>query len=258
MTEHVTVNSAQNVLTLTLNRPEKMNALTNAMYARLADAIAGAENDTSVRVIVIRGEGGMFTSGNDLGEFFAVVSGKAGSEERHSSRFLRALASSTRPLVAAVNGRALGVGTTMLLHCDFVLLADDALLSTPFVNLALVPEAASSLLLPARIGYARAYEMFALGMPVTAEQAASWGIANRVVPTADLHQEAQKIAQLLASRAAGSLKLTKGLMKQRESVASQMDLEGTQFVECLKSPEAREAFAAFAQKRAPDLSQISA
>lgn len=258
MTEHVIVESTRGVLTLTLARPEKMNALTNAMYGRLADAIAGAESDPSVRAIVIRGEGGMFTSGNDLGEFAAVAAGKAGNEERHVARFLRALASSTRPLIAAVNGRAVGVGTTLLLHCDFVVLAEDALLSTPFVNLALVPEAASSLLLPARIGHVRAYEMFALGMPVSAAQALAWGIANRVVPVSDLHGEAHKVAELLASRAAGSLKLTKGLMKQGAAVAAQMDLEGAQFVERLQSPEAREAFTAFAEKRVPDFSKTAA
>ena len=147
MTDHVTINSAEGVLTLTLARPDKMNALTNAMYATLADALTGAEADPAVRAIVMRGEGPMFTAGNDLAEFAAVATGKAAGES-HVVRFLRALAGSTKPLVAAVNGRAVGVGTTMLLHCDFVVLAEDALLSTPFVNLALVPEAAFELAPP--------------------------------------------------------------------------------------------------------------
>ena len=260
MTDHVIVESTQGVLTLTLARPEKMNSITNAMYAVLADALIGAEDDPSVRAIVIRGQGAMFTAGNDLGEFAATAKGgDAGiAEPRHVLRFLRALAGATRPLVAAVNGRAVGIGTTMLLHCDFVVLGEDALLSTPFVNLALVPEAASSFLLPARIGHVRAFEMFALGKPITAAQALDWGIANRVVSLAELHGEAQHVAQLLARQAAGSLKLTKGLMRQAEIVAAQMNRESVQFEDRLKSGEAREAFAAFAQKRPADFAKFAA
>jgi enoyl-CoA hydratase/carnithine racemase len=258
MSNHITVHSAQGVLTLTLARPDKMNALTSAMYATLADALAGSESDPAVRVIVIRGEGAMFTAGNDLAEFAALATGTAAVGESQVVRFLRALAACTKPLVAAVNGRAVGVGTTMLLHCDFVVLSDDALLSTPFVNLALVPEAASSLLLPARIGYARAFEMFALGKPISAAQALAWGIANRVVPPADLHGEAHQVAELLARQAAGSLKMTKQLMQQAAAVTAQMNVEGAQFAARLRSPEALEAFTAFAQKRAPDFSKFTA
>ncbi len=256
MTDHVTITADQGVLTLTLARPDKMNALTDAMYASLADAIVQAEADPTIRAIVIRGEGTMFTAGNDLAEFAAIAAGSAG--ENHVVRFLSALAIASKPVVAAVNGRAVGVGTTLLLHCDFVVLAEDALLSTPFVNLALVPEAASSLLLPARIGNVRAFEMFALGKPISAAQALDWGIANRVVPVADLHAEAHQIAQQLAKQAAGALKITKKLMRQAQAVATQMELEGVQFAERLRSPEAREAFTAFAQKRAPDFSKFAA
>ena len=146
------VENNNGILTLTLARPDKKNALTDAMYGKLADTIESAEFDPSARVILIRGEGDMFTAGNDVGEFAAIATG-AVQGERHVSRFLQALAQSSRPLVAAVQGRAVGVGTTMLLHCDLVVLADNAQLSTPFVSLALVPEAASSLLMPARIGH---------------------------------------------------------------------------------------------------------
>lgn len=162
------------------------------MYGRLADAIYTANDDLACRVIVIRGEGDIFTAGNDVGEFAATARGETAKEERHVVRFLHALATTPRPLVAAVNGRAVGVGTTMLLHCDFVLLAQDALLNTPFVNLGLVPEAASTLQLPARVGHRRAYEMFALGESVIAEQALDWGLATRVVAAADLHAEASR------------------------------------------------------------------
>ena len=174
MTEHIKIEKSDGILTLTMARPDKKNALTNEMYGALADAIQGAETDPSVRVLLIRGEGDMFTAGNDVGEFAAIATG-AVQGERHVGRFLQALAQSSRPLVAAVQGRAVGVGTTMLLHCDLVVLAENALLSTPFVNLALVPEAASSLLMPLRIGYARAYEMFALGEPVDAKSALRLG-----------------------------------------------------------------------------------
>ena len=258
MTDHVTVDTAQGVLTITLARPEKMNAITNAMYSAMADAVAGAEGNSAVRVVLIRGEGATFTAGNDLGEFAAEASGETPPQERHVVRFLRALAGCSLPVVAAVNGRAVGVGTTMLLHCDLVLLAEDALLSTPFVNLALVPEAGSSLLLPARIGHVRAFQMFALGKPISAAQALAWGIANQVVPTAELHEEARQIAQALARQAAGSLMATKGLMRHAEATAAaQMEKETAQFTERLKSPEAREALAAFAQKRAPDFSRLA-
>src|SRR5690242_11894707 len=196
MTEHVRVEDNNGVLTLTLARPDKKNALTDAMYGKLADTIEAAESDPPVRVLLIRGEGDMFTAGNDVGEFAAVAAGKS-EGSRNVGRFIQSLARCTRPLVAAVQGRAVGVGTTMLLHCDLVVLAENTQLSTPFVSLALVPEAASSLLMPARIGYARAYEMFALGEALDAQTALRLGIANRVVPLAKLHAEAASVAARL-------------------------------------------------------------
>src|SRR6478609_9294566 len=162
MTENIKIDHRDHVLTLTFARSDKKNALTNAMYGALADAIVAAETDKAVRAIVLRGEGDMFTPGNDVGEFAMMATG-AFKGERHVSRFVEAIARSTQPMVAAVQGRAVGIGTTMLLHCDFVILAENALLSTPFVSLALVPEAASTMLMPLRVGYARAFEMFALG-----------------------------------------------------------------------------------------------
>src|SRR4029077_573263 len=202
MTEHIKIENRDHILTLTFARPDKKNAITNAMYGTLADAILGAEKDAGVRAIVLRGEGDMFTAGNDVGEFAMMATGKF-QGERHVGRFIQALAQATRPLVAAVQGRAVGVGTTMLLHCDFVVLAENALLSTPFINLALVPEAASTILMPQRIGYARAFEMFALGEPMDAATALSAGIANRVVPLERLHAEAASVAARLAKQPAG-------------------------------------------------------
>ena len=256
MTEHVKIEKANGILTLTFARPDKKNAITNAMYGALADAIIAAETDPDVRAIVLRGEGDMYTAGNDVGEFAVMAAGNFRGE-RHVSRFIDAIARSTKPMVAAVQGRAVGIGTTMLLHCDFVVLAENALLSTPFVGLALVPEAASSLLLPLRIGYIRAYEMFALGETLDAKTALALGVANRVVPLIKLHAEAASIAVRLAKQPAGSLAATKRLMRNAETLLAQMGAESQIFTERLATPEAREAFTAFAEKRPPDFMKLA-
>jgi enoyl-CoA hydratase/carnithine racemase len=256
MTEHIKIEHRDHILTLTFARPDKKNALTNAMYGALADAILAAETDRATRVIVLRGEGDMYTAGNDVGEFATMASGQFRGE-RHVSRFIDAIARATKPMVAAVQGRAVGIGTTMLLHCDFVVLAENALLSTPFVGLALVPEAASSLLLPLRIGYARAYQMFALGETVDARTALTIGIANRVVPQNELHAEAALVAARLAKQPAGSLAATKRLMRNAEMLVAQMNAESKVFAERLTTPEAREAFTAFAEKRPPDFMKLA-
>src|SRR6266567_2616913 len=167
MTEHVKTEIAAGIMTLTLARPDKKNALSNAMYSALSDGLELAEKDPSVRVVLFQGDGDSFTAGNDLADFSAEANGKSAGESQ-AARFIGNLARATVPLVAAVQGNAVGVGTTMLLHCDLVYLTDTARLITPFVNLALVPEAASSWLLPARIGHVRAYAMFALGEPLDA------------------------------------------------------------------------------------------
>lgn len=256
MTEHIKIERKDGVLTLTFARPDKKNALTNAMYGVLADSLIAAETDPSARVVVLRGEGDMFTSGNDVGEFAAIAAG-AVQGERHVSRFVRALAQATRPLVAAAQGRAVGIGATMLLHCDFVVLADNAQLSTPFINLALVPEAASTLLMPMRIGYARAYEMFALGDAMSAQTALDLGVANRVVPLDKLHTEAAGIADRLARLPVGSLAATKKLMRNPAPLVAQIDAESQHFAARLKTAEAREAFTAFAERRPPDFTKVA-
>src|SRR5215472_16220922 len=221
MTDNVQIENSNGILTLTLARPEKKNALTNEMYGKLADAIEAADNDATVRVILIRGQGDSFTAGNDIAEFAAVAAGVA-QGERQVMRFIRSLARLTKPLLAAVQGRAVGVGTTMLLHCDLVVLAENALLSTPFISLALVPEAASSILMPLRIGHARAFELFALGEPLAANVALQWGLANRVVPLEKLDAEATALAQRLARQPLGSLVATKKLMRNGEMLVKQM------------------------------------
>jgi enoyl-CoA hydratase/carnithine racemase len=256
MTEYIKIDHKDHILTLTFARPDKKNALTNAMYGTLADAIIAAETDPAVRAIVLRGEGDMYTAGNDVGEFALMAAGQFRGE-RHVSRFIDAIVRSTRPMISAVQGRAVGIGTTMLLHCDFVVLAENALLSTPFVGLALVPEAASSLLLPLRIGYVRAYEMFALGETLDARTALSLGVANRVVPLEKLDGEAASIAARLARQPAGSLAATKRLMRNAETLLAQMGAESKIFAERLTTSEAREAFTAFAEKRPPDFMKLA-
>jgi len=257
MTEHVQREKSNGILTLTLNRPEKKNALTRAMYQALGEAIDAAEHDADVRCVLIQSEGDLFTAGNDLSDFAAVGNGQNQESGRPGENpLLVALSRAKTPLVAAVQGKAVGVGVTMLLHCDLVFVADDALLTTPFVNLALVPEAASSLLLPARIGHTRAFSMFVLGEAVDAQKAVAWGIANEVVPRAELRARARAAAEAVAQRPPAAVAITKALMRDPEALRTRLDVEGAHFVKQLSSPEAREAFAAFAQKRKPDFSKV--
>jgi enoyl-CoA hydratase/carnithine racemase len=256
---HILTERAGGVLTLTLNRPDKKNALTRAMYQALADGIEGAGADPAVRCVLIQANGDIFTAGNDLSDFAAVAAGedRASHAREHGNPLLIALGRATIPLVAAVHGRAVGVGVTLLLHCDLVYVAQDALLTTPFANLALVPEAASSLLLPARIGHARAFEMFVLGRAVDGRTAADWGLANAAVPAAEVRATALAAAQAVAARPPSAVSVTKALMRDPGALAVRMIEEGVHFAAQLKSPEAREAFLAFAEKRAPDFSKAT-
>jgi enoyl-CoA hydratase/carnithine racemase len=256
VSEHIRLEKADGVLTLVMDRPEKKNALTDGMYKTLADALEASNDDSDVRAIVIRAEGDMFTAGNDLGEFAATNAG-GDTGPRNVGRFIHAIATAAKPVVAAVQGRAVGVGATMLLHCDQVVLADNALLTTPFVGLALVPEAASSLLLPARIGHARAFSMFALGEAVGAEDALAWGLANRVVPLDQLATAAENIARRLARQPLGAVLATKRLMRDAAEIVQHMNEEGAVFARQLTSPEAKEAFTAFVERRAPDFAKFN-
>jgi enoyl-CoA hydratase/carnithine racemase len=256
MTDYVRHEIADGIMTLTISRPDKKNALSNAMYSALSDGLELAEQDPSVRVVLFQGDGDSFTAGNDLADFSAEANGKSAGESQ-AARFIGNLARATVPLVAAVQGNAVGIGTTMLLHCDLVYLADNAKLITPFVNLALVPEASSSWLLPARIGHARAYAMFALGEPMDASSALACGLANAVVPLSELRTRAHGAAAALTKRPAGSLKQTKALMRETDRIVAQIAREGALFRDRLQSGEAREAFAAFAEKRKPDFSKVS-
>ncbi len=256
MTEHIKIAIDDGVLILSMNRPDKKNALSNDMYRRLAEAIEEAQSDPAIRCVLLQGEGGVFTAGNDLADFAAVSSGQAHGT-RYGSVFIETIGRAEKPMVAAVTGLAVGVGVTMLLHCDLVYVADDAKLSTPFVNLGLVPEAASSLLLPARIGHARAFAMFALGEPVLGERAAEIGLANQALPAGEVQAAALAAAKAIAKRPLGSVMATKRLMRDTAAIKAMMDAEGEVFTQRLKTAEAAEAFAAFAERRAPDFTKVS-
>lgn len=256
MTEHIGVEGDNGVMSLMFRRPEKKNAITDAMYAALADALEQAENDPTIKAILFDAEGESFSAGNDLVDFLAQNSAGARPEEMNVMRFLAALARAEKPVVAGVVGQAVGIGVTLLLHCDLVYVARDAKLSTPFVNLAVVPEAASSLLLPAAIGHTRAYAMFALGQVVDGETAARWGLATEAVDASEVRGLARQAAEALAAKPAGSLAITKRLMRDSSVLSARMDLESSHFGERLQSAEAREALQAFFERRPPDFSRV--
>lgn len=252
MTEHVKISQSEGVLEVTFARPEKKNALSNAMYRAASAAIEAAQTDNSIRAVLIASEGDAFTAGNDLGDF-----ANAANEEPQAGRFIRAIINAEKPLIAAVHGLAVGVGTTMLLHCDLVYVTEEAKLLTPFVNLALVPEAGASALLPARVGHVRAFAMFALNEGVSGAEAVSLGLANKLVGRDQLLQTARDAAQSLTKKPLGSLLATKKLMRNMEGLEAHISVEGRQFGERMRSEEAREAFRAFAERRPPDFSKFS-
>jgi enoyl-CoA hydratase/carnithine racemase len=241
------------VPSITFSRPEKKNAITDAMYKVVADALEDAQSNDQVRAVLFRGEGDSFSAGNDINDFVAIAMGGGGG--MNVFRVLKALAHFDKPVVAAVKGSAVGIGTTLLLNSDLVYVAEDARLSTPFVNLALAPEAASTILLPMAIGHQRAFAMFALGEVVSGKLAADWGIANQALPGDQVDAAALSAAQALAGRAPRSLQLTKRLMRDGAKLWAQMERENEAFGSQLTSPEAREAFTAFAEKRPPDFSK---
>lgn len=255
MSEHVVISHADGVMEIRLNRPEKKNALTRAMYDAMADAFERADADPTTRVALLTGTGDAFTSGNDISDFQTrASSGRGGS----ASRFLPAIASMQKPLIAAVNGAAIGVGTTMLMHCDLIVAARSARFVMPFTGLGLVPEAASSLLVPRLVGHKRASALLLLGEPLDAETALAWGLVNRVVDDAALMPTAREIARRLAALPPQAVRLTKRLIKHgAPDVAARMAEEGQLFAERVASPEAKEAFAAFMEKRRPDFSRFA-
>lgn len=254
MSEHIKLNISEGVLEITFARADKKNALTNAMYRAAREALENAQTDKAIRVVLFSAEGDAFTAGNDLADFASASTGKG--EEPQAHAFIQAISRAEKPIVAAVPGLAVGVGTTMLLHCDLVYIAETAKLTAPFVNLALVPEAGSSLLMPARIGYLRAFGMFALGESVSGLDAVSLGLANKALPREEVAEAARNAAKTLAKKPLGSVIGTKKLMRDVETIMTRIQSESVAFGERLKSPEAKEAFTAFAERRAPDFTKF--
>jgi enoyl-CoA hydratase/carnithine racemase len=243
------------ICTITLNRVEKKNSITTVMYQTMADALAAAQGDASVRVVVIQGHETIFSAGNDIADF---LNNPPAGLDSPVFRFLHGIASFPKPIIAAVNGPAVGIGTTLLLHCDLVYAGDNAAFSMPFVNLGLCPEAASSLLVPQLMGYHRAAEALLLGEPFMAEAALEVGLVNRVVPPLETNTYAQSVARRLAAKPLSSLIETKRLMKKNQGplVAQVMAEEGDSFGRMLRESAAREAFGAFMEKRKPDFSKV--
>ncbi len=254
MSEHVVICHADGVLEIRLDRPEKKNALTRAMYDAMADAFEQVDADPTLRVGLLTGTGNTFTSGNDITDFQA----RGTSGRSSASRFLPTIATMQKPLIAAVNGAAVGVGTTMLMHCDLIVAARSARFVMPFTSLGLVPEAASSLLFPRLLGTQRASALLLLGESLDADAAHECGFVNRVVDDARLMDTARDMARRLAALPPEAVRLTKRLIRHgTPDVSVRMAEELALFSERLGSPEAREAFAAFMEKRKPDFSRFS-
>ncbi len=243
------------VATIEIARPEKKNALTAAMYQAMADALVAASADPAVRAVLITGQPGIFTSGNDIEDF---MQRPPQGMDSPVLQFMRALIACDRPVVAAVTGAAVGIGTTMLLHCDLVYVSDEARLAMPFVSLGLVPEFASSLVIPALMGQARAAELLLLGEPFSGSDAVERGIANAVLPAAEVAAHARRMAERFNALPPGAVCETKRLMREpvRARLREAMAAEGALFLQRLRSPEATEAFQAFFQKRKPDFSRF--
>ena len=255
ITDLIQIELREGILTVRINRPEKRNALNLAMYQALADGLRYADSEDAVRVILLTGCEECFTSGNDLTDF---IGAPQTGPESPGMLFLIAISEARKPIVAAVNGLAVGVGVTMLLHCDLVYAGRGATFQMPFVNLGLCPEAGSTLLLPRIMGHQRAAELLLLGESFSADKACSLGIVSEVCPVGDVLATARSRALQLAAQPAAAVRLAKNLLKRdfaaplRETITE----EGVQFMARLKSPEAAEALQAFMQRRKPDFSQF--
>lgn len=244
------------VLRVEMNRPERKNAMTGAMYTRLAEILDTADTDETVRVVLWHGAGGSFTAGNDLADFQQNPPKEGDSPQ---ARLTKALIAFGKPIVAAVQGVAVGGGTTMLTHCDFVYAGESTRFQIPFINLALTPEFGSSYSIPARAGYLRAAELFMLGEPFSAAHAAELGLVTKVVADADVLSAATASADKLAAKPAGALRTHKRLLKQPNlaPLRSSVSAEGKEFIERVRSAEAKEAFAAFFEKRPPNFAKAA-
>jgi enoyl-CoA hydratase/carnithine racemase len=248
MTDQIVTTLKDGILQIRINRPEKKNALTQDMYAAMAQALSQADANDTVRVITLTGTGDSFTSGNDVADF--LKRDDSSSDQRPVGSFLAAIASAQKPLLAGVNGMAIGVGVTMLLHCDLVYAAEGATFQMPFTNLGVVPEAASSQLLPQMVGYHRAAELMLLGERIDARRALDIGLINAISPAAELPALLAARAAVIAAKPASSILATKALLRRApEATLARMSIENAEFARLLQTPEARAIMQAFLDRR---------
>lgn len=254
--DHIETSRDGGTLLIRFARPEKKNALTLAMYDRLNAAMTDAAKDPAVRAVVFASTSGIFTAGNDLVDF---MQNPPADLDSPVGRFLNHLATFPKPMIAAVDGKGVGLGLTMLLHCDFVYASEKAELVAPFVNLGLVPEAASSLLLPKLVGHQRAAEILLLGEPLSAQRAYALGLYNALLPSDEVLPRAMEVAKKLGEKAPSAVRLSKALLKATDAMTPTERIlkEGEIFTQRLQSPEVAEAFGAFFEKRKPDFSPFS-
>ena len=257
MSEQVLVDTAERIRTISFNRPDKKNALTRAMYSAAAEAIEDGDRDPAVRVIILTGEGGIFTAGNDIVDFMERPPAMDGNEVSPVQHFMQALLTAKKPVIAAVDGLAIGIGVTLLMHCDLVYCSDRSSFKTPFVDLALAPEYGSSQTMPRAFGHVVAAELLLLGATWNAERAAQTGLVGAVTTPDALMETVRSTARILAAKAPEALAKAKALMRRApEPLADRIALEGRQFAEQLRSPEFAEAAAAFMERRPPDFDKL--
>jgi enoyl-CoA hydratase/carnithine racemase len=256
MSEHIKTERRDRVLVLKIDRPDKKNAFTQAMYAAAADVIGHAAQDAQVRTLLITGVAGAFSAGNDIQDFLSAPLADA---DAPVLRFMRALSDFPKPVIAAVTGVAIGIGSTLLLHCDLVYVGQSARFQFPFVNIGICPEYASTYLLPRTMGHARAAELTFFGEPFTAETAREYGLVNAVLPDAEVESHALERATRLAQQPPNALRVTKKLLKRwtHETVREAIRIEAEHFAPMLRDKEALEALTAFLHKRKPDFSKFS-
>ena len=248
MSEHIKVSEAEGVRSIVFDRADKKNAITSDMYSAIAQALADGGADPDIGVFLILGSPGIFSAGNDIADFMKIATG--GEFDPDALGFLRALATNEKPIVAAVDGMAVGVGTTLLLHCDVVYASPNAYFKTPFMDLGLFPEAASTLLMPARIGYGPAFEMLCLGEGFDAERAREVGLVNAIYSETELEARARETALALSAKPAEALRATRAMMRSDPAdVVARIDAEIEVFKQRLRSPEAKRAFEAFFARR---------
>ena len=260
MTQEIAIKVADGVQAIRFLRADKKNAITGPMYNAMSEALDAAEKSDAIAVTVFIGSGGVFSAGNDINDFLRRAAASASGEGKGipapSLEFIRRLPKVTKPMIAAVDGLAIGVGTTMLLHCDLVYASPTASLRTPFLDLGLIQEAGSSITAPTRMGYPRAFEMICLGEPFSAERALQAGLINAIVPADQLEATAMKSARRLAAKPREALLTSRRLLRRNtEQLSAIIEEEASNYIKLMASPEAKEAFMAFLEKRPPDFAK---